>query len=735
MPEHVCAYCQETFDKPARLKRHELKHTGERPFVCGRDGCDKSYQRKDHMLRHQKADHDGGRDLLCGVDGCPAAFYEQSHLKRHRLTHGSAGLASTVPTTRPPDPGLGSGGEPKVPPRAAKRKAPRPGSESGAGDVVSHSAFALQYITGSSFVGAAESGGLPAMAVESGAEAGEFGEHGEHGEPEDDASSPGNSMHGPDGKMKTRKRGRHVQGVYAKVVTVGLGGGASDGRPRKLARAGGGDLGVDALPGLTPAQARTTRDGAEYTVTGQHPSRLHRGSSADFDSELFLGPIQGGAGSSAGQPAYRGSNLARLGGASDLPDFTEQDYLSDEEAQSVSGGTFSAQASGRPSGRARAVSGGGGAADMEDEEGEEQDVFPGLLAPPQASRDRTHDRLDEGAILAAGMKNRSAMALQPALESTQFECPFRDCESGSLRFPRRSDLKAHWKAVHEDDVPYCSLCGKAINNVNCMKGHGTGPKQCGQKVPRQLDAATAGKLVGGGSGGFPRSRGFSVSSYGARSEGALTVAMRGGGGKPLTDLHSVLGPAGSGLGGVGGPGDYASVVMGGVPTHLASSYHGGMTFLPGGMMLTPYGVPMMYSGPMGGMVGVPHPAMYGGGPVGGMVGVPHPAMYGGVHSAVAGAHGHPKHSAAAVLAPPSVTEPPLERGTLGLALPLGLAHRASGLALLPSEPGQEGVPVATVGGTGMGADGSSVSALHGLPGKRERSSSTHSLGLQLTAGV
>jgi hypothetical protein len=144
---------------------------------------------------------------------------------------------------------------------------------------------------------------------------------------------------------------------------------------------------------------------------------------------------------------------------------------------------------------------------VEDPEDEDEGPWPGT--------GRTHDRLDEGALLAASLANPAAAALlQPALEATQWTCPFTECgleeQSEPPRFSKRSELRAHWKAVHGTDAPFCPSCGRLIQTANALKHHGTGPGQC----------------RGPGTEGV-RPRSLSIGSFGgAGSEGGLTVALR-----------------------------------------------------------------------------------------------------------------------------------------------------------------------------------------------------------------
>ena len=48
--KHECTECGHQFRTKALLKRHNLTHSGERPFTCGT--CDKRFSRQDHLRRH-----------------------------------------------------------------------------------------------------------------------------------------------------------------------------------------------------------------------------------------------------------------------------------------------------------------------------------------------------------------------------------------------------------------------------------------------------------------------------------------------------------------------------------------------------------------------------------------------------------------------------------------------------------------------------------------------------------
>ena len=52
---YACSFCSKMFPTPAKLRRHEIIHTGERPFKC--QLCEKTFQQKVQLERHYKQFH------------------------------------------------------------------------------------------------------------------------------------------------------------------------------------------------------------------------------------------------------------------------------------------------------------------------------------------------------------------------------------------------------------------------------------------------------------------------------------------------------------------------------------------------------------------------------------------------------------------------------------------------------------------------------------------------------
>ncbi|ORX92530.1 hypothetical protein K493DRAFT_168795, partial [Basidiobolus meristosporus CBS 931.73] len=47
-----CAICQREFQRPSTLRTHMYSHTGEKPFACTFEGCNKRFSVESNMRRH-----------------------------------------------------------------------------------------------------------------------------------------------------------------------------------------------------------------------------------------------------------------------------------------------------------------------------------------------------------------------------------------------------------------------------------------------------------------------------------------------------------------------------------------------------------------------------------------------------------------------------------------------------------------------------------------------------------
>ncbi|XP_055901821.1 zinc finger protein 729-like [Eupeodes corollae] len=81
--KYRCQYCEKKFTKPCLLKRHEVCHTGAKPFQC--EQCDQGFTQKSSLARHMLL-HQGVRDFKCPM--CSYSFSQKSNLIVHiQRTH------------------------------------------------------------------------------------------------------------------------------------------------------------------------------------------------------------------------------------------------------------------------------------------------------------------------------------------------------------------------------------------------------------------------------------------------------------------------------------------------------------------------------------------------------------------------------------------------------------------------------------------------------------------------
>merc|ERR1712228_876279 len=81
---HKCSHCEYSTNIKSNLKRHIRIHTGEKPFVCSYDRCQKRFARADDLKTHIKRHH-GIKNHKCSF--CNWASVTKSDLNKHLRIH------------------------------------------------------------------------------------------------------------------------------------------------------------------------------------------------------------------------------------------------------------------------------------------------------------------------------------------------------------------------------------------------------------------------------------------------------------------------------------------------------------------------------------------------------------------------------------------------------------------------------------------------------------------------
>ncbi|ODM87050.1 putative zinc finger protein [Orchesella cincta] len=88
--ECMCTLCGRPFANQARLTRHHLKHSGEKPHAC--TVCSRSFQYRTSLKEHLQAVHSIGKEqecFPCDQPNCEGKYKIRKHLLRHlREFHG-----------------------------------------------------------------------------------------------------------------------------------------------------------------------------------------------------------------------------------------------------------------------------------------------------------------------------------------------------------------------------------------------------------------------------------------------------------------------------------------------------------------------------------------------------------------------------------------------------------------------------------------------------------------------
>lgn len=83
-----CSYCGKRFVDQSQKEKHEMIHTGERPFRC--TACEQAFKTRVEMREHYIKAHTNDRPFLCEI--CRDAFADRwqyrNHLNKHEAELG-----------------------------------------------------------------------------------------------------------------------------------------------------------------------------------------------------------------------------------------------------------------------------------------------------------------------------------------------------------------------------------------------------------------------------------------------------------------------------------------------------------------------------------------------------------------------------------------------------------------------------------------------------------------------
>lgn len=95
-----CPRERKPFLKRHKMQNHMRTHTGERPFECTIEDCDKKFSRQDSLNTHIKT-HSSIRPYACPIEGCGKAYFHSRSLRKHAKSHETTTM--TIEKSHPYD--------------------------------------------------------------------------------------------------------------------------------------------------------------------------------------------------------------------------------------------------------------------------------------------------------------------------------------------------------------------------------------------------------------------------------------------------------------------------------------------------------------------------------------------------------------------------------------------------------------------------------------------------------